>query len=119
MTRLHAHPIRIQGIDGASQPKPRAPKRSTRRPNCLIAVALALSLVVQRLGKIPIAGSLTLFFAGATLYGLAVATLRFKAQYGADESILDFTGRATPDLGTHVFVWQPTTRQKMAGFCLD
>jgi hypothetical protein len=78
----------------------------------------ALSLVVPRLPKVPIGGSLTLFLAGTTLYGLTVATLRFKAQNGVYESILDFTGRAAPDLGTRVFVWQVkcvwqlATRQK-------
>jgi ABC-2 type transport system permease protein len=41
----------------------------------LIAAGLSLSLVVQWLLKVPIAGSLTLFLAGATLYTLTVAAL--------------------------------------------
>jgi ABC-2 type transport system permease protein len=41
----------------------------------LIAAGLSLSLVVQWLLKVPIAGSLTLFLAGATLYTLTVAGL--------------------------------------------
>jgi ABC-2 type transport system permease protein len=41
----------------------------------LIAAALSLSLVVEWLLKVPIAGSLTLFLAGATLYTLTVAAL--------------------------------------------
>src|SRR5262249_56579019 len=36
----------------------------------LIAAGLSLALVVQWLLKVPIAGSLTLFLAGATLYAL-------------------------------------------------
>jgi ABC-2 type transport system permease protein len=41
----------------------------------LIAAALSLNLVVQWWLKVPIAGSLTLFIAGATLYALTVAAL--------------------------------------------
>jgi len=41
----------------------------------LIAAGLSLALVVQWLLKVPIAGSLTLFLAGATLYALTVAAL--------------------------------------------
>jgi ABC-2 type transport system permease protein len=41
----------------------------------LIAAGLSLSLVVQWLLKVPIAGSLTLFLGGATLYTLTVAAL--------------------------------------------
>ena len=41
----------------------------------LIAAGLSLALVVEALLKVPIAGSLTLFLAGATLYALAVAAL--------------------------------------------
>ncbi len=41
----------------------------------LIAAGLSLSLVVEALLKVPIAGSLTLFLAGATLYALTVAAL--------------------------------------------
>jgi len=41
----------------------------------LIAAGLSLSLVVEWLLKVPIAGSLTLFLAGATLYTLTVAAL--------------------------------------------
>jgi ABC-2 type transport system permease protein len=41
----------------------------------LIAAGLSLSLVVHELLKVPIAGSLTLFLAGATLYTLTVAAL--------------------------------------------
>jgi ABC-2 type transport system permease protein len=41
----------------------------------LIAAGLSLSFVVQGLLKVPIAGSLTLFLAGATLYTLTVAAL--------------------------------------------
>jgi ABC-2 type transport system permease protein len=41
----------------------------------LIAAGLSLALVVQALLKVPVAGSLTLFLAGATLYALAVAAL--------------------------------------------
>ena len=41
----------------------------------LIAAGLSLALVVQLLLKVPIAGSLTLFLAGATLYAMTVAAL--------------------------------------------
>src|SRR5262245_55643840 len=41
----------------------------------LIAAVLSLALVVQWLLKVPIAGSLALFLAGATLYALTVAAL--------------------------------------------
>ena len=41
----------------------------------LIFAGLSLSLVVHQLLKVPIAGSLTLFLAGATLYALTVAAL--------------------------------------------
>ena len=41
----------------------------------LIAAGLSLSFVVEGLLKVPIAGSLTLFLAGATLYTLTVAAL--------------------------------------------
>ena len=41
----------------------------------LIAAALSLNLVVQWWLKVPIAGSLSLFIAGATLYALTVAAL--------------------------------------------
>ena len=41
----------------------------------LIAAGLSLALVVEALLKVPVAGSLTLFLAGATLYALAVAAL--------------------------------------------
>jgi len=41
----------------------------------LIAAGLSLALVVQWLLKVPIAGSLALFLAGATLYALTVAAL--------------------------------------------
>jgi ABC-2 type transport system permease protein len=41
----------------------------------LVAAGLSLALVVQGLLKVPIAGSLTLFLAGATLYTLTVAAL--------------------------------------------
>jgi ABC-2 type transport system permease protein len=41
----------------------------------LIAAGLSLVLVVEALLKVPVAGSLTLFLAGATLYALAVAAL--------------------------------------------
>ena len=41
----------------------------------LIAAGLSLAFVVQWLLKVPIAGSLTLFLAGATLYALTVAAL--------------------------------------------
>jgi ABC-2 type transport system permease protein len=41
----------------------------------LIAAALSLALVVQWLLGVPIAGSITLFFLGATLYIVSVATL--------------------------------------------
>ena len=41
----------------------------------LIAAGLSLALVVQWLLKVPIAGSLTLFLAGATLYAMTVAAL--------------------------------------------
>jgi ABC-2 type transport system permease protein len=41
----------------------------------LIAAGLSLVLVVQALLQVPVAGSLTLFLAGATLYALAVAAL--------------------------------------------
>ena len=41
----------------------------------LIAAAFSLAFVVQALLKVPIAGSLTLFLAGATLYTLSVAAL--------------------------------------------
>ena len=41
----------------------------------LVFAGLSLSLVVHELLKVPIAGSLTLFLAGATLYALTVAAL--------------------------------------------
>ena len=41
----------------------------------LIAAGLSLAFVVQWLLKVPIAGSLTLFLAGATLYAMTVAAL--------------------------------------------
>jgi ABC-2 type transport system permease protein len=41
----------------------------------LIAAGFSLALVVQTLLKVPIAGSLTLFLLGATLYTLSVAAL--------------------------------------------
>jgi ABC-2 type transport system permease protein len=41
----------------------------------LVAAGLSLSLVVERLLEVPVAGSLTLFLAGATLYTLTVAAL--------------------------------------------
>ena len=41
----------------------------------LIAAGLSLSIVVEWLLQVPIAGSLTLFLAGATLYTLTVAAL--------------------------------------------
>jgi ABC-2 type transport system permease protein len=41
----------------------------------LLAAGLSLSLVVHEFLKVPIAGSLTLFLAGATLYALTVAAL--------------------------------------------
>jgi ABC-2 type transport system permease protein len=41
----------------------------------LIAAGFSLAFVVQALLKVPIAGSLTLFLAGATLYTLSVAAL--------------------------------------------
>jgi hypothetical protein len=88
-----------------------------RRPNYLIAAGLSLSLVVRRLPKVPIGGSLAIFLAGATLCGLTVATLGFKARNGAYESLLDSTGRAVSDLLSHVFVRQLATKQTMAGFC--
>jgi len=41
----------------------------------LIAAGLSLALVVEELLRVPVAGSLTLFLAGATLYALSVAAL--------------------------------------------
>src|SRR6516164_4978686 len=41
----------------------------------LVAAGLSLSLVVERLLEVPVAGSLALFLAGATLYTLTVAAL--------------------------------------------
>jgi ABC-2 type transport system permease protein len=41
----------------------------------LIAAGLSLVLVVEALLRVPVAGSLTLFLAGATLYALSVAAL--------------------------------------------
>jgi len=41
----------------------------------LVAAGLSLAIIVQGLLKVPIAGSLTLFLAGATLYTLSVAAL--------------------------------------------
>jgi ABC-2 type transport system permease protein len=41
----------------------------------LVAAGLSLSLVIERVLEVPVAGSLTLFLAGATLYTLTVAAL--------------------------------------------
>ena len=41
----------------------------------LVAAGLSLALVVERVLEVPVAGSLTLFLAGATLYTLTVAAL--------------------------------------------
>ena len=41
----------------------------------LIAAGISLSFVVQWWLNVPVAGSLTLFFSGATLYTLTVAAL--------------------------------------------